>query len=54
MDTLYTSDGCTYSGMSQETVERLRGELGRTTEWVTKEQSESINEAAAEARRKGA
>lgn len=43
MDTLYTSDGCAYTGMSQETVERLRADLGRTpTVFITKEEYEAI------------
>lgn len=32
---LYTSDGCSYVGMSEETVIRLREELGRTTIFIT-------------------
>lgn len=38
----YTSDGCSYTGMAQETVIRLREELGRTTEFITKEQYETL------------
>ena len=34
---LYTSDGCSYEGMSAETVSALRSELGRSTEFVSKE-----------------
>ena len=30
----YTSDGCSYEGMDQDTVTRLRTELGRTTTFV--------------------
>jgi len=33
---LYTSDGYTYEGMDEETVQRLRSELGRSTTFVTK------------------
>lgn len=46
MFTLYTSDGCSYIGMSEETVRTLRTELGRETVFVTKEQYEAIIEAA--------
>lgn len=35
---LYTSDGGSYEGMDQETVTRLRTELGRETVYVTKEE----------------
>ena len=35
---LYTSDGCSYEGMSAETVTSLRSELGRSTEFVSKEE----------------
>jgi len=45
MGTLYTADGCSYTGMTRETVERLRAELGRGTEWVTKEVYESLLDA---------
>lgn len=34
---LYTSDGCAYEGMSEETITTLRSELGRLTTFVTKE-----------------
>lgn len=34
---LYTSDICSYEGMSQETVTRLRTELGRETVYITEE-----------------
>lgn len=34
---LYTSDGCKYEGMSEETVMALRAELGQLTRFVTKE-----------------
>lgn len=30
----YTSDGCRYEGMSQDTVTGLRAELGLTTTFV--------------------
>jgi hypothetical protein len=33
----YTSDGCSYEGMSEEIVVALRTELGRETEFVSKE-----------------
>lgn len=42
MEELFTSDGCAYRGMDKETVERLRSELGKSTEWVTKEVYEQI------------
>ena len=35
---LYTSDGCKYTGMNVETVERLRAELGRSTTFITAEE----------------
>ena len=35
---LYTSDGCSYEGMSAEVVTQLRSELGRSTTYVTKEE----------------
>jgi len=35
---LYTSDGCSYEGMSEEVVIALRTELGRETTFVTKEE----------------
>jgi hypothetical protein len=38
----YTSDGCSYEGMDQETVTRLRSELGRETIYVTKEEYDAI------------
>ena len=38
---LYTSDGCSYEGMSEETVTALRTELGRSTTFVTKEEYEA-------------
>jgi hypothetical protein len=34
----YTSDGCSYEGMSAEVVTALRAELGRSTTYVTKEE----------------
>lgn len=34
---LYTSDGYTYEGMSEETVYALREEAGLVTRFVTKE-----------------
>jgi hypothetical protein len=39
---LYTSDGCSYEGMDEETVTRLRTELGRSTTYVTKEEYDVI------------
>jgi hypothetical protein len=33
---LYTSDGCSYSGMDEATVINLRLELGRSTIFVDK------------------
>jgi hypothetical protein len=30
----YTSDGCSYDGMDQDTVTRLRTELGLSTTYV--------------------
>jgi len=36
METLYTSDGCSYCGMSKDTVTTLRTELGLTTTFITK------------------
>jgi hypothetical protein len=38
----YTSDGCSYEGMDQETVTRLRTELGRETVYVTKAEYDVI------------
>lgn len=37
---LYASDGCSYEGMSAETVSALRTELGRSTTFVSKEEYE--------------
>ena len=39
---LYTSDGCTYTGMDEETVIRLRLELGRTTAYISKDSYDAI------------
>lgn len=39
---LYTSDGCSYEGMSADTVTALRTELGRSTIFITKEQYDAI------------
>ena len=39
---LYTSDGCSYEGMDQETVTRLRTELGRETVYITKEEYDAF------------
>ena len=38
----YTSDGCSYEGMDQDTVQRLRSELGRETVYITKEEYDVI------------
>lgn len=38
---LYTSDGKSYEGMSQETVQKLRDELGLTGTFVTKNEYEN-------------
>jgi hypothetical protein len=38
---LYTSDGCSYEGMSEEVVIALRTELGRSTTFVSKEEYEA-------------
>jgi hypothetical protein len=38
----YTNDGCSYEGMDQETVTRLRTELGRETVYITKEEYDII------------
>jgi hypothetical protein len=37
MNTLYTSDGCSYSGLTEEIVITLRSELGQSTTFVSKE-----------------
>lgn len=34
----YTSDGCRYEGMDQDTVIRLRTELGRTSTFITEDE----------------
>ena len=41
----YTSDGCSYTGMSAETVCRLRLELGKETTFITKEEFDVIAES---------
>lgn len=41
---LFTSDGCSYNGMDEETVIRLRSELGRDTVFITEEQYRLIVE----------
>lgn len=33
----YTADGCAYEGMDQETIIRLRTELGHNTVFITEE-----------------
>lgn len=33
----YTSDGCAYEGMTQNTITALRQELGKDTHFVTEE-----------------
>ena len=38
----YTSDGSSYTGMNQETVTKLRTELGRETVYITKEEYDII------------
>jgi hypothetical protein len=35
---LYTSDGCAYEGMTQETVTTLRAALGRSTTFVSEQE----------------
>lgn len=37
----YTSDGCSYEGMSADLVTSLRTDLGRSTTFVTKEEYEA-------------
>ena len=34
----YTSDGCSYEGIDQDTITRLRTELGRDTAFITEEE----------------
>lgn len=43
---LYTSDGFFYEGMDEETVIRLRSELGRTTVFITEDDYQAIVLAA--------
>ena len=38
----FTSDGCSYTGMDEATVTRLRTELGRTTVYVDEATYNSI------------
>lgn len=45
---LYTSDGCAYEGMDEETVTRLRTELGRETTYITEEQYKELLRAQEE------
>lgn len=42
--TFYTSDGSAYTGMSAETVVRLRAELGLETVFVTKEAYDDLSQ----------
>lgn len=35
---LYTNDGCSYAGMSAETVTALRAELGRETVFISEQE----------------
>lgn len=49
---LYTSDGCTYEGMSEETIGALRAELGKSTVFVTKETYDEIIAIAVASRKK--
>ena len=34
---IYTSDGCCYTGMSEETVVALRTEIGKTTTLISEQ-----------------
>lgn len=43
---LYTSDGCKYSGMSEDTIMALRAERGHLTRFVTKEVYDEMIEIA--------
>jgi len=38
----YTSDGCRYEGMDQDTITRLRTELGRTTTYITEDEYDAL------------
>jgi hypothetical protein len=38
----YTSDGCIYEGLDDETIETLRTELGRPTVFITKEEFDEL------------
>ena len=38
----YTNDGCSYEGMDEYTVTRLRTELGRDTVYITKEEYDTL------------
>ena len=42
---LYTSDGCSYEGMSADIVTALRTELGRSTTYVSKEEYDAYIQA---------
>jgi hypothetical protein len=42
---LYTSDGCSYEGMDEETVTHLRTELNRETTYITKEEFDILIQA---------
>lgn len=39
---LYTSDGASYEGMSEEIITTLRAELGRSTTFITQEEYAAI------------
>lgn len=39
---LYTSDGCKYEGMSEETIVALRADLGKLTAFITLEEHNAI------------
>jgi len=40
---LYTSDGCSYEGMTEETIIRLRSELGKSTIFIDKETFDALS-----------
>lgn len=43
--TLFTSDGCSYMGMDEKTVQALRKEIGLETVFVTEETCRSSRES---------
>lgn len=43
--TFFTSDGCMYEGMDEETIIRLRAELGKETIFCTKEMFNQYRES---------